>query len=476
MPNFRLSEKESLALTLFLEKQAHVTEQELNLSSELDLLVNEARKQSSASTGQSLINQYECTKCHRLGDVGENQSVDLATVGFRLKPDWTKKYMAAPYLYDGLQTKMPSYFYAYDARRKKNVEMLPQPAQRIDELTKYLFSLNTKKQAELRRTYEKARIAHPEVDPALGEMIFFSLNCVACHKFAGALKWSGKNAPDLRFEGVRVKREWLRAYLNKPTSVRPFGFHPGSGSRMPDFDFSEKEIEVLTDYFFDQKGKFESLSQTFEPRKLSTFAMTKARTLLSEKLPCLGCHRLGRSGGKIAPDLSNLKLRLQKEFVSRMVEDPQSLVPGTIMPKIKMPKKTFELVISYLVQQELPREDSHSLSLVDNPIHFYQDENTDRGLYSKYCASCHGVSGGGDGFNAKYLETRPAKLSDSVYLSGRPDDTLFDGIFAGGYILNKSHLMPPWGHTLDKTDIWHLVSYIRKLCNCNGPYWSTDNK
>jgi mono/diheme cytochrome c family protein len=70
---------------------------------------------------------------------------------------------------------------------------------------------------------------------------------------------------------------------------------------------------------------------------------------------------------------------------------------------------------------------------------------------------------------------KPTVHSDAAYLSTRPDDTLYDGIHAGGYILNRSHLMPAWGETLKPTEIRELVGYIRNLCACQAPVWSRDN-
>ena len=60
-------------------------------------------------------------------------------------------------------------------------------------------------------------------------------------------------------------------------------------------------------------------------------------------------------------------------------------------------------------------------------------------------------------------------------MSTRPDDVLFDGIHAGGYILGRSHRMPPYGMTLTREQVWSLVRYLRELCACTGPDWSKDN-
>jgi len=475
MPNFKLNKKESLALVLFLKKQQEIKGEWPEFPLELNTPVQQYRQNMNLTSVRTLLNQYECTKCHSLGREGTKESIDLSTLGYRLNPNWVKRYLAAPYVFDGLRTTMPSYFYKHDAKLNKFVEILPQPAQNIYDLTKYLFSLNTKKHSELQQVFEDAKLAYSEVNASLGEKIFFSLNCIACHKYSGKMT-TKKNAPDLSIEGARVKKDWLKAYLKKPTSIRPFGFHPGSGSRMPDFNLSDDEVEILTNYFVNQADKFKSWTQAFKPQKLSAFSMAKAETLLKDKLSCLGCHRLGEEGGRIAPGFSNIKSRLQSEFVYQMIQNPKSVDHETIMPKISMPQKTKNLIVNYLLQQGISKKELSYLSLVDHPIHVFQDTSEERELYLKYCASCHGVKGDGDGFNAKYLPTSPTEFSDSVYMSKRPDDTLFDGVVAGGYILNKSHLMPPWGETLESTEILKLVAYLRKLCHCEGPLWSRDNK
>jgi mono/diheme cytochrome c family protein len=97
-------------------------------------------------------------------------------------------------------------------------------------------------------------------------------------------------------------------------------------------------------------------------------------------------------------------------------------------------------------------------------------------LYARACAGCHGPQGKGDGFNAANLPVRPTAHADSASMSRRPDDTLFDGIFGGGYLLNKSAFMPAWGQTLSREQIWALVRYLRGLCRCAGPHWSGDGK
>ena len=84
-------------------------------------------------------------------------------------------------------------------------------------------------------------------------------------------------------------------------------------------------------------------------------------------------------------------------------------------------------------------------------------------LFLTYCAHCHGNSGGGDGFNAEFLDKDPAELSDSKFQAKRSDQKIFRVISMGGAKVKKSHLMPAFGYTLSEKEIWSLVSYIRYL-------------
>lgn len=475
MPDFHLDKKESLALVLFLDKQAEVPGRWPEFPSDMAVLEDTSKAVNLAEL-KTLVDQFECIKCHSLNGEGKNESIDLTTAGYRLKQDWLQNYLVAPYVFDGLQTSMPSYFYQHDVTQNRFVTLLPDAAESISDLTSYFFSLSKKKRRQLQEKYNAMKDANPDISAAMGERIFRSLNCAACHESSTPNAWLEKNAPDLSLEGRRVKQSWLRDYLKKPMPLRPFGYYPGSGSRMPDFDLTDDEVDELTRFLLEQKSEIRFSNRLFQRRSLSAFSMAKAERLLKEKLSCLGCHQLGREGGRIAPDLSNIKSRLQDEFVYQFVRNPHLIIPETVMPRIELPEKTLNLITNYLMSANVQKSKSSYLSLVDNEVYFYGQSGETRDLYLKNCASCHGINAAGNGFNSKYLPGEPFRDSDAILMSGRPDDTLFDGIYAGGYILNRSHFMPPWGSTLQKSDIRKLVAYLRELCQCAGPMWSRDNK
>lgn len=221
-------------------------------------------------------------------------------------------------------------------------------------------------------------------------------------------------------------------------------------------------------------GLWPSVSLAQAPH-LSRFDREKAEWLLRERLPCLGCHRLDGQGGVIGPDLTAVADRRSTRFIDAMVSDPQDALAGSRMPRVPMPAAWRSLIVRLLVERRsagaTPADptgpaDSIRLSAIT-------DAAT---LYGRVCAGCHGPQGGGDGFNAANLPVRPRAHADSADMSRRPDDTLFDGIFAGGYTLNQSNRMPAWGETLSREQIRALVRYLRRLCRCTGPRWSGDGE
>jgi mono/diheme cytochrome c family protein len=419
-----------------------------------------------SSSAEQLLNDLACGSCHNgitvESDIRE-KAPDLSHAGLRFSPDHVYTFLQYPVKirqHIG-SSRMPNFF--LDERESLALSLYLQN----------LIPTGSEQPAfPLQQSYLTVREANSQVTAEVGKDVFRGLNCIACHKQTAIVEWEKKNAPDLSFEGVRVTREWLRSYLTTPAPIRPFGFYPGSGSRHPDFMLSEDEVETLTQHLLEQKGGDDYPLKAFETEELLRFSMQKARDLLQDKLPCLGCHRLGGEGGRIGPDLSSISSRLQADFVYQIISDPQAVMPETIMPKVEMPPATLALLVNYLMQQNEARDTVSYFSLVDYPAQFHEDLHNGESLYVEYCASCHGMSGDADGYNAQYLPTTPTQHSDSAYMSTRSDDVLFDAIFAGGYVMNKSARMPPWGFTLQRDQIRQLVAYLRQLCSCEGPSWS----
>lgn len=474
MPDFHLSEKEALALVFFLETQKKISTDYPDFPTWLQDESHPDYNIQINIVGE-LFEALECIKCHSPDVKGKERGSDLSTVSYRLKKKWVKMYFVSPDLFDGTNSPMPSYFYDLSNDNRIYSESLSHAPEIINRLTEQLYNENKSRKDELEKKYNSAKISYPEISIAQGEKIFTALNCSTCHRHSLIEPWKETIAPKLSGEGSRVLQNWLREYLSNPYAVRPFGYLPGSGSRMPDYQLTVEEAAVLAEYLSRQQNR-QTASELFRPAKISSFAMKKARDLLASKLSCLGCHRIGDNGGKIGPDLSNLKSRLNPSYVFDIIQNPHAVDPETVMPMTVMPVRTLELIANYLLQLDFSAAQTDYLSLVDNPVITPKQMRGDNSLYLKQCSSCHGIAGDGKGFNAKFLPIAPRSHRDDKYLSRRSDDTLFDGIFAGGYIMNKNNFMPPFGHSLSRSEIKKLVSHIRKLCRCIGPAWSLDNQ
>ena len=86
-----------------------------------------------------------------------------------------------------------------------------------------------------------------------------------------------------------------------------------------------------------------------------------------------------------------------------------------------------------------------------------------RQVYQHYCQICHGKTGQGDGFNAAMLDPPPRNFSDEAFWKQTNDESLTAVISQGGKAVDKSVLMPPWGHTLDEQQIRDVIAYLRTV-------------
>jgi mono/diheme cytochrome c family protein len=204
---------------------------------------------------------------------------------------------------------------------------------------------------------------------------------------------------------------------------------------------------------------------------LTAFEQERTGRLLNDRLACMGCHRLGAVGGAIGPTFDGLAERVDEAYVLRMIRDPSSVLPGTLMPRQPMPEREARRLATYLMSTQAASTPP-AAPMQAPPALPADGELNGASLYARHCASCHGTSGAGDGWNASNLPVVPTRHSDARVMSERADDTLYDGIAGGGFVLDKSNLMPAFAELLEPTQIRALVAHIRTLCGCAGPPWS----
>ena len=438
MPNFNLSDDEALALTKFLD------------SKKIDQpIAIPATTNNDLNAFQLISDEYQCTACHIINKQGQQKSIDLNTSGARLKREWVYETILNPQQHLSQETAMPMFF---DKNDYRSIEI-------IVAMTNHIIDNGKSELKGLNKKYKKALQSFPKTTIEQGRNIFLSQNCISCHEMQDENSWFTKhNAPDLSAQKLRTKSPWLISYLQSPTPIRPNGFYPGTGSRMPDYNLKKDEINTIMSWFNDFV-----LNTTLKP--LSNFQIQKAENLLENNLSCLGCHQLNGKGGMIGPDLTNTSNRLTDGYIKMAIESPHMVMPESIMPKQNIDKKTMKLIQSYLSMDRKPSQPEY-INLTSKSI------NKITSSYSANCSSCHGITGDGNGYNAAYLPTTPGNFTDSTLFSTRSDDAIYETIYNGGKIMKKHHYMPSWGLKLSHSEIVQYISQIRRFCDCKPPKWA----
>jgi cbb3-type cytochrome oxidase cytochrome c subunit len=83
-------------------------------------------------------------------------------------------------------------------------------------------------------------------------------------------------------------------------------------------------------------------------------AIAHGQTLYAN-LGCAGCHRIHGNGGAIGPDLSYVgDARPDREWHLKHFHDPQSVSPGSIMPKFPLTETELQDLTSYMLSLKRP--------------------------------------------------------------------------------------------------------------------------
>ena len=88
-------------------------------------------------------------------------------------------------------------------------------------------------------------------------------------------------------------------------------------------------------------------------------------------------------------------------------------------------------------------------------------ESQGKYLFLRYCATCHGDDGRGDGQNASTLNPPPPDMTAAK--TSRDAPLLRKVITEGSAAVGRSSLSPPWGRRLTRQEIDYLVAYCQSL-------------
>ena len=96
------------------------------------------------------------------------------------------------------------------------------------------------------------------------------------------------------------------------------------------------------------------------------------------------------------------------------------------------------------------------------PASARQEPQKPKDNYSRYCASCHGLKGDGNGYEAGSLKTKPTDFTDPEY-ANVSDKIIFWTIKKGGGFTGLSSEMPAWEQVLSDEEIRAMIDKIRSF-------------
>lgn len=124
------------------------------------------------------------------------------------------------------------------------------------------------------------------------------------------------------------------AHLPPQPGLDRNGVRPYLQFRMPTFNFSPNELQVLVRFFVAMSGQQDPYIK--EPmRPLTEQEKLTARQMFTSGTPCLKCHITGNAEHDvkaIAPNFLLASERLKPDWTFRWLLDPAQIAPGTAMP------------------------------------------------------------------------------------------------------------------------------------------------
>jgi len=94
-----------------------------------------------------------------------------------------------------------------------------------------------------------------------------------------------------------------------------------------------------------------------------------------------------------------------------------------------------------------------------------RDVKAGQALFLRYCATCHGDAGRGDGLSAAGFATKPADLTDGRLMNALPDEFLLNVILRGGPAEGLSPGMPPLSGYLGDAETRQMIQYLRAIAS-----------
>jgi cytochrome c551/c552 len=142
------------------------------------------------------------------------------------------------------------------------------------------------------------------------------------------------STPNAPAAGAQANAAPTSGHLKPQPGLDRNGVRPYLKFRMPTFNFSPNELQVLVRFFMAMSGQQEPyIKEPMQP--LTEQEKLTARQMFTSGTPCLKCHITGdptHDAKAIAPNFLLAGERLKPEWTFRWLLDPSQISPGTAMP------------------------------------------------------------------------------------------------------------------------------------------------
>lgn len=181
-----------------------------------------------------------------------------------------------------------------------------------------------------------------------GKVLWEDNNCMGCHTLLGE---GAYYAPELTKVVERRGKPWMRTFIADPEAM-----YPGK-RKMVKYDFTADEIEDII-VFLEWVGNIETNGFPAEPDMAPAQPVASAAGAASLAgapatftTVCQSCHSLGGRGGNVGPALDGVAARYSAGDLRAWLADPQSVKPGTAMPKLGLDDTQLDDLTTFLMKQ-----------------------------------------------------------------------------------------------------------------------------
>jgi mono/diheme cytochrome c family protein len=352
MPNLKLDDNEIKAVGAYLAGIAdqdfpQVEWEPFLLKTEDEMTDGEwERMDALFAEGKQIWSKARCTICHAAGGRGGflklGVAFDLSKVAFKVNRNWLYQWIKDPKEYFP-ETLMPRYRFS-DGDLRALVEYIlrddafsPEEDEESEEEGPVEFSLSKDESLveEGKRVIELSRCVLCHDIEGIEDMLpvgrkrsqpsdefaelLNDVRCLTCHSIQGT---GGDYAPDLTYAGSKLKVEWTERFLAAPDMIRPLS------QQMPRFNLTEAEAKIAARYI---KENFVRPGPPIKDEASASPQIDQGRGIFRQK-GCLSCHLLGEEGGSVGPDLTDIRERLEPEYIFYHLKHPQQANPYAVEP------------------------------------------------------------------------------------------------------------------------------------------------